>query len=176
MAKTATKERAAPATHDEKLAELREFIAEIQTRENPHSYLIAVLHKAQALYGYVPTHVMDEVAETMNIPTAHIWGVATFYHYFKLTPPGRYEIAICLGTACYVKGAGEILQTIKDELKIDVGGVTEDGLFSLAPARCLGACGLAPVVMIGEKIHGDLTPKKMVQVIKEYRKQAEKEK
>lgn len=176
MTKTPTKERPAPATQEEKLVELREFIAEIQTRENPHSYLISILHKAQALYGYVPTHVMDEVAEMMGIPTAHIWGVATFYHYFKLTPPGRYEIAICLGTACYVKGAAEILQAIKDELKIDVGGVTEDGLFSLAPARCLGACGLAPVVMIGEKIHGDLTPKKMVQVIKEYRKQAEKEK
>ena len=176
MAKTAIKEKAAPATSEEKLAELREHMAEIKTRENPQSQLISILHKAQGLFGYLPTHVMDEVAETMGIPTAHIWGVATFYHYFKLTPPGRYEIALCLGTACYVKGAAQLLQTVKDELKIDVGGVTEDGVFSLAPARCLGACGLAPVTMIGDKIHGELTSKKIVQILKDYRKQAEKEK
>ncbi|HSW00263.1 MAG TPA: NADH-quinone oxidoreductase subunit NuoE [Sedimentisphaerales bacterium] len=176
MAKTLTKERATPATHEEKLAELKAHMAELQKQENPHSQLISILHKAQGLYGYLPNHVMDEIALTMGIPTAHIWGVATFYHYFKLTPPGRYEIALCLGTACYVKGAAQILQVIKDELKIDVGGVTEDGVFSLAPARCLGACGLAPVAMIGEKIHGELTPRKIVQIIKDYRKQAEKDK
>jgi len=177
MVKTSTvKEKAAPATHEEKLAELREHMAGILKQENPQSQLISILHKAQSLYGYLPTHVMDEVAETMSIPTAHIWGVATFYHYFKLTPPGRYEIALCLGTACYVKGASQILQAVKDELKIDIGGVTADGVFSLAPARCLGACGLAPVAMIGDKIHGELTAKKIVQIIKDYRKQAEKEK
>ncbi len=176
MAKTATKEKATPVTDEEKLADLREHMARIKAGENPHSQLISILHKAQGLFGYLPRPVMDEIAETMGIPTAHIWGVATFYHYFKLTPPGRYEVALCLGTACYVKGAAQILQTVKDELKIDVGGVTEDGVFSLAPARCLGACGLAPVAMIGDKIHGELTPKKIVQVLKEYRKQAEKEK
>ncbi|HON91145.1 MAG TPA: NADH-quinone oxidoreductase subunit NuoE [Sedimentisphaerales bacterium] len=176
MAKTLTKERATLATHEEKLAELKAHMTELQKQENPHSQLISILHKAQELYGYLPTQVMDEIALTMGIPTAHIWGVATFYHYFKLTPPGRYEIALCLGTACYVKGAAQILQVIKDELKIDVGGVTEDGVFSLAPARCLGACGLAPVAMIGEKIHGELTPKKIVQILKDYRKQAEKDK
>ena len=175
MADTQVQESPATPTKEAKLAELREFIDEVKTREHPDSHLIAVLHKTQALFGYLSNEAMDEIAETMQIPTAHIWGVATFYHYFKLTPPGRYEIAICLGTACYVKGAGQILQTIKDELKIDMGGVTEDGLFSLVPARCLGACGLAPVVMVGEKIHGDLTPKKMVQIIKDYRKQAQKE-
>jgi len=174
MTKTATKEKPAPATNEAKLVELREYIDAIKTKEHPDSHLIAVLHKAQDLYGYLMIDVMDEIAQSMQIPTAHIWGVATFYHYFKLTPPGTYEIAICLGTACYVKGAAEILQTIKDELNIDVGGVTEDGLFSLAPARCLGACGLAPVAMIGDKIHGDLTPKKIIQILKDYRKQAGK--
>lgn len=176
MTKTSTKERAVPATHEEKLAELKAHMAEIQKQENPQSQLISILHKAQDLYGFLSNDVMDEIALTMGVPTAHIWGVATFYHYFKLTPPGRYEIALCLGTACYVKGAAQILQAVKDELKIDVGGVTEDGVFSLSPARCLGACGLAPVAMIGEKIHGELTPKKVVQIIKDYRKQAEKEK
>jgi NADH:ubiquinone oxidoreductase subunit E len=176
MAKTTTKAQPTTATTEEKLAELREYIEVIKkTKERPESHLIAVLHKAQGLFGYISTEAMDEIAQSMQIPTAHIWGVATFYHYFKLTPPGKYEIALCLGTACYVKGAAQILQTIKDELKIDVGDVTPDGVFSLAPARCLGACGLAPVAMIGDKIHGDLTPKKIVQILKDYRKQAGKE-
>ncbi len=162
------------ATDEQKLAQLKEFIAQTQQDEHPDSFLIAVLHKAQELYGYLPVAVMDEIAEEMGIPTAHIWGVATFYHYFNLTPPGQHVISICLGTACYVRGAGQILQTLKDELKIDMGQVTEDGLFSLQPARCLGACGLAPVVMIDDKIHGELTPKKMVQILNQYRKQAKK--
>jgi len=174
MAKTQTQETLAPVTDEEKLAEIRAFIEQAKTREHPESHLIAVLHKAQELYGYLPIEAMDTVAEAMQIPTAHIWGVATFYHYFNLKPPGKHVISICLGTACYVKGAGEILEAIKGELNIDIGGVTEDRLFSLAPARCLGACGLAPVVMIDDKIHGDLTPKKMVQLIKEYRKRAGK--
>ena len=174
MATTETTGAATPATGDERLVQLKAYITETQQNDHPDSFLIAVLHKAQQLYGYLPTEVMDEVAEEMGIPTAHIWGVATFYHYFNLTPPGQHVISICLGTACYVRGAGQILQTLKDELKIDVGEVTPDGLFSLQPARCLGACGLAPVVMIDDKIHGELTPKKMVQLINQYRKQAKK--
>ena len=174
MAKILTKEKAAAASHEEKLAQVRELVAAVKTRKNPHSHLISVLHKTQGLYGYLPTEVMDEIAQAMEIPASHIWGVATFYHYFKLTPPGKHEIAVCLGTACYVKGASQILQTIRDELKIDVGQVTEDGLFSLSPARCLGACGLAPVAMIDGKIHGELTPKKIAQILKEYKKQGAK--
>jgi len=164
----------AVATDDQKLTQLKEFIAQTQKDEHPDSFLIAVLHKAQELYSYLPVPVMDEIAQQMGIPTAHIWGVATFYHYFNLTPPGQHVISICLGTACYVRGASQILQTLRDELKIDMGQVTEDGLFSLQPARCLGACGLAPVVMIDDKIHGELTPKKMIQILNQYRKQAKK--
>lgn len=171
---TQTQEQKTPLTDEQKLAQVKEFIAEVRTKEYPDSYLIAVLHRTQELYGYLPTDVMDEISQEMAIPTAHIWGVATFYHYFNLTPPGEHVISVCLGTACYVRGAGEILQTIKDELKIDVGEVTEDGLFSLQPARCLGACGLAPVVMIDETIHGELTPKKATQLLNQYRKQAKK--
>jgi NADH:ubiquinone oxidoreductase subunit E len=162
------------ATDEQKLAQLKEFIAQTQKDEHPDSFLIAVLHKAQGLYSYLPVPVMDEIAQEMGIPTAHIWGVATFYHYFNLTPPGQHVISVCLGTACYVRGAAQILQTLRDELKIDMGQVTEDGLFSLQPARCLGACGLAPVVMIDDKIHGELTPKKMIQILNQYRKQARK--
>jgi NADH-quinone oxidoreductase subunit E/NADP-reducing hydrogenase subunit HndA len=174
MATTETTGAATSATGDERLTQLKAYIAETQQNEHADSFLIAVLHRAQELYGYLPVDVMDAIAEEMGIPTAHIWGVATFYHYFNLTPPGQHVISICLGTACYVRGAGQILQTLKDELQIDVGEVTPDGLFSLQPARCLGACGLAPVVMIDDKIHGELTPKKMVQLINQYRKQAKK--
>jgi NADH:ubiquinone oxidoreductase subunit E len=113
---------------------------------------------------------MNVVAETMGIPTAHIWGVATFYHYFNLKPRGKYFVSVCLGTACYVKGSAEILDTIKDELKVDIGGTTDDLLFTLQEARCLGACGLAPVIMINDKIYGELTPRKTTEIINNYRK------
>lgn len=161
---------------DEKMVELKNFMQSVKTGYRPESYLIAILHKAQNLYGYLDKDVMNVVAEFMNIPTAHIWGVATFYHYFNLKPIGKYVIAICLGTACYVKGAGEILDTLKEELKIDIGGTTEDKLFTLQEARCIGACGLAPVIMIGDKIYGELTPKKTVEILNNYRKMAQAEK
>jgi len=157
---------------DKKIEELRVYMQDLKGRERSDSQLIAVLHKAQELYGYLPQKIMDEVAITMNIPTAHIWGVATFYHYFNLKPKGKYTVSVCLGTACYVKGAEEILETLKQELKIGLGETSEDNLFSLQETRCLGACGLAPVMMIGDKIYGTLTPKKVVEVIKMYRKQS----
>lgn len=159
-------------TADNKLKELTSFIESYKDDEHFESYLIAVLHKAQEMYGYLSRDVMDYVSEQMQIPTAHIWGVATFYHYFNLSKPGKFVISICLGTACYVKGAGKILETIKQELGIDTGQTTEDELFSLQPARCLGACGLAPLVMINDKIYGELTPKKMKDLIKKCRKEA----
>ena len=161
-------------TDEKKMTELKEYIASLSGREYQDSFLIAVLHKAQAIYGFLPQNVMDAIAEEMQIPTAHIWGVATFYHYFNLTPPGKHVISVCLGTACYVKGAEQVLEAIKNELRIDVGQVTQDGLFSLQPARCLGACGLAPVVMIDDRIHGELTPKKTIELINQYRKESAK--
>ena len=97
--------------------------------------------------------------------------MATFYHYFNLKPKGKYTISVCLGTACYVKGAEEILETLKQELKIGLGETSEDNLFSLQETRCLGACGLAPVMMVADKIYGALTPKRVIEVIKMYRKQ-----
>jgi NADH-quinone oxidoreductase subunit E/NADP-reducing hydrogenase subunit HndA len=162
------------AIQDEKMTALKEFIASTRKKEYSQSYLIAILHKAQELYGYLDRDVMTAIALEMNIPTAHIWGVATFYHYFKLKPTGKHSISVCLGTACYVKGAGEILDTIKHELKIDFGQTTDDNLFTLQEARCLGACGLAPVVMVDDKIYGELTPKKTVELLNTYRKAAEK--
>jgi NADH:ubiquinone oxidoreductase subunit E len=171
---TQTIEKTTAGLDPQKFAELKEFIATLKTQEHAKSQLISALHKTQELFGYLPTAAMDEIAQEMGIPTAHIWGVATFYHYFKLNPPGTHIISVCLGTACYVKGATQILQAIKDELKIDIGEVTQDGLFSLQEARCLGACGLAPVVMIDDRIVGELTPKRIVQILNQYRKQARK--
>ncbi len=174
MATTSVNETTAPVIDEQKLEQLREILGQIKTCEQADSYLIRALHKTQQMFGYLPIEAMDMIAQEMGIPTAHIWGVATFYHYFNLNPPGKYTISVCLGTACYVKGAGQILETIKNELKIDLGETTPDSIFSLQPARCLGACGLAPVVMINEKIHGDITPKKMIELIKKLRKEASK--
>lgn len=161
-----------PTTKDQKLQELSKYIDNFKDKENSESYLIAVLHKTQELYGYLPRNAMDAISEQMEIPSAHIWGVATFYHYFKLNPPGKFQISVCLGTACYVKGSGDIMEALKDQLGIDVGETTEDGVFSLEGARCLGACGLAPVIMVNDKIHGDLTTDKARKLIEGYRKKA----
>jgi len=154
----------------EKLEKLEEYISLIGKKEHSDSYLIAVLHKAQELFGYLPREVMDRIAVLMNIPTAHIWGVATFYHYFSLSPKGKHSISVCMGTACFVKGADKVLQAIKDHLKIDVGQTTSDNLFTLQEARCLGACGLAPVVMIDEKVFGNVTEKEVPKILNSYKK------
>lgn len=153
--------------------ELKAFIADCSKKEYPDSYLIAVLHKVQGMFGYLPRGVMDMVAELMQIPTAHIWGVATFYHYFNLKPVGKHIVSVCMGTACYVKGASEVLDTLKRELNISVGQTTEDRLFTLQEARCLGACGIAPVIMIDDKIYGELDSKKVITLINQYRKAAQ---
>jgi NADH:ubiquinone oxidoreductase subunit E len=157
---------------DEKYVALNDFMDECLAREHPESHLIAILHKAQGLYGYLDKEVMDAISLHMNIPAAHIWGVATFYHFFNLKPRGEHAISVCLGTACYVKGAAQILEAIRNELKIDFGETSADKQFTLLEARCLGACGLAPVIMIDDKIYGSLTPKKVVEILQTYRKNA----
>jgi len=149
----------------EKLAELKAFIAEKSSREYPESSLVAVLHKTQGLYGYLDRTIIDLISIEMKIPAAHIWGVATFYHYFNLKPRGQHVISVCLGTACYVKGAEKILDALKAELNITMGDTTPDGFFTLQETRCLGACGLAPVMMIDNKIHGELTVEKVKEII-----------
>jgi NADP-reducing hydrogenase subunit HndA len=157
-------------THDEKMTKLKAFMEGMRKTEHPESQLIAILHRAQEIYGYVSREAMDEIALAMNIPTAHIWGVATFYHYFNLKPRGKHTVSVCLGTACYVRGAEKVLDAIKKELKIEIGQTTDDNFFSLTETRCLGTCGLAPVMMIGDKIYGELTPKKAVDVLHAIRK------
>jgi NADH-quinone oxidoreductase subunit E/NADP-reducing hydrogenase subunit HndA len=151
--------------------QLKNFILEIKKQERSDSHLITILHKAQELNGYLSKEIMDLVAEEMQIPTSVIWGVATFYHYFKLSPIGKYNVSVCMGTACYVKGANEVLETVKELLDIKIGETTKDMLFSLQEARCIGACGLAPVAMINDKIYGELNPKKITDIINGLKKQ-----
>ncbi|NLD19581.1 MAG: NAD(P)H-dependent oxidoreductase subunit E [Clostridiales bacterium] len=118
--------------------------------------LIPVLHEAQELYGYLPLEVQRTIAQKLNIPLAEVYGVVSFYTQFSINPKGKYRINVCMGTACYVKGANEILDKFKTRLSIDVGECTEDGKYSLDACRCIGACGLAPVVTVNDEVFGKL--------------------
>ena len=126
---------------------------------NDPGNLINVLHEAQALQGYLPIEMQKVIAKKLHMAPSKIYGVVTFYSFFTMKPKGKYPISVCLGTACYVRGADKLLDKIKEALNIEVGETTPDGLYSLDTLRCVGACGLAPVVMIGNKVHGRLKPK-----------------
>ncbi len=132
--------------------------------------LIPVLHEAQELYGYLPIEVQKKISEGLNVPLTEIYGVVTFYTQFSLKPKGKYRIQVCMGTACYVKGSGLILDKLKEKLGINVGDCTEDRLFSLDACRCIGACGLAPAIMVNDEVYGRLTEKDLDDVIEKYKK------
>ena len=138
---------------DEKRIKLDNIIEKYKSTKGA---LIPVLHEAQDVYGYLPLSVQKVISEGLNIPLAEIYGVITFYTQFSLNPKGKYKIQVCIGTACYVKGSGLILDELKQELGIDVGECTEDGKFSLDACRCIGACGLAPVVTVNDEVFGRL--------------------
>lgn len=123
--------------------------------EDP-SRLMTVMQEAQEIYGYLPFEVQQMIAEGMNIPLEKVYGVATFYSQFSLSPKGAYNISVCLGTACYVKGAGDLFNKISEKLGIGADECTEDGKFSLTACRCIGACGLAPVLTVNEDVYGRL--------------------
>ncbi len=142
-----------------------DYIEECLQKEHPESYLIAVLHKVQGMYGYLSQEHMYEVAHLLGVPTSTVYGVATFYHFFRLQPKGKYSISICMGTACFVKGADLVLQAFKNELGIDMKETTSDGLFSLEGTRCLGVCALAPVVTINEEVFGNVTPNQVPEIL-----------
>jgi NADP-reducing hydrogenase subunit HndA len=139
---------------DERIQMLQDVIAK---HKNTKGALIPVLHGAQEIYGYLPIEVQKVISEGLNIPLTEIYGVITFYTQFTLKPKGKFKIQICMGTACYVKGSKLILDKMKEKLGIDVGDLTEDGKFSLDATRCIGACGLAPVMMINDDVYGRLT-------------------
>jgi NADH-quinone oxidoreductase subunit E/NADP-reducing hydrogenase subunit HndA len=135
---------------------------------NDKGELINVLHKAQHLFGYLPAEVQEVIAQELKTSTAHVYGVVTFYSFFTMIPKGEYPISICMGTACYVRGAEKVLDEFKRILKINVGETTTDGKFSLSCLRCVGACGLAPVVLVGEKVYGRVSPDGVKEIIREY--------
>jgi NADH-quinone oxidoreductase E subunit len=134
-----------------------------------HAALMSILHKAQEIYGYISEEAIDAVSTHLGIPTARIWGIVTFYHYFTLKPRGKYVISVCLGTACYVKGSKRIINKIKEVLGISLNETTADGLFTIEAKYCLGCCGLAPVMMINDKVYEKLTTKKVVEIIEDIR-------
>jgi NADH:ubiquinone oxidoreductase subunit E len=144
------------------------FIEECCTKERHESHLIAVLHKVQNELGYLGKEQMDAVSVLMQIPAAKVTGVASFYHYFSFTPRGKNRISLCLGTACFVKGAGKVLDKLKELLEIDVGQTTKDTLFSIDVARCVGACALAPVMIVNDKVYAEVKPEQVVGILGEY--------
>ncbi len=145
--------------------QLLEVIAKYKDQDGP---LMPVLQEAQDIYGYLPIEVQKIISEGLDIPLEHIYGVVTFYAQFSLAPKGEYKIGVCLGTACYVKGSGDILNKIKEIIGIDVGECTPDGKFSLEATRCIGACGLAPVMTINEDVYGRLVVGDIPDILKKY--------
>lgn len=134
---------------------------------NP-GHLIPALKEAQEIFGYLPMEVQRRLSAGLRIPSSHVYGVVTFYSYFTISPRGRHTIRLCLGTACYVKGSKDILQNIVRDVGISVGDTSEDGRFTLEAVRCLGACGLAPVMLIGEDTHGNIHPPDTIKILDGY--------
>ena len=147
-------------------AELKEYINSVK---NSQGVTMQILQKAQGIFGYLPIEVQQFISDETNIPLADIYGVVTFYTQFSTEEKGRHRIGVCLGTACYVRGSQEILDKIADELKVGVGKTTEDRLFTLEATRCLGCCGLAPVMVIDEDVYGKLEAKKIPDILKKYK-------
>ncbi len=136
---------------------------------NDGGEVINVLHKVQGEFGYLPAEVQELVAKELNIPVSRVYGIVSFYSFFTMTPKGEHPISVCLGTACYVRGAEKVLDELKRQLGINVGEVTPDGKFSLTCLRCVGACGLAPVIEVGEKVYGRVTPDHVKDILAEYK-------
>ncbi len=130
--------------------------------------LIPVLQKAQEIYGYLPADVLKRISKGMRIPLVRIYGVVTFYAQFRLTPMGRNVVRVCLGTACHVRGGAKVVEMLEKELKIKDGGTTEDNRFTLEVVACIGACGLAPVFSVNNKVHGKMTPDKVAGVLAKF--------
>jgi len=149
----------------EDVYKIREICASFN---NDPQELINVLHKCQEHFGYLPAEVQEVISNELVVPVAKIYGVVTFYSFFTMTPKGKHPVSICMGTACYVRGAEKVLEEFKKELGLQVGQTSPDGKFSLSSLRCVGACGLAPVVMVGDKTYGRVAPDDVRNILKEY--------
>ena len=151
----------------EDVAKIKEIC---ESFNNDPQELINVLHKCQEYFGYLPAEVQEVVSDELDVPVAKIYGVVTFYSFFTMTPKGKHPVSICMGTACYVRSAEKVLAEFKKELRLQVGETTKDGKFSLSSLRCVGACGLAPVVLVGDKTYGRVAPDDVKNILKEYEK------
>ncbi len=149
----------------------QQLIEVIDRNKTQPGALLPILHEAQEIYGYLPIEVQQRVADGLGISLSEVYGVATFYSRFSLTPKGKHRVSVCLGTACYVKGADKVLAEVEKKLGIKSGECTDDGLFSIDSCRCVGACGLAPVMMIGEEVYGKLTPAMVDKILDKYIKE-----
>ena len=150
----------------EQEAKLKEVIE--QYKDDPGA-VMPVLQEAQEIYGYLPLEVQTMIAEGLNVPVDEVYGVSTFYSQFALTPKGKYHISVCLGTACYVKGSGDVLNKLSEELGIEAEECTPDTKFSLTACRCIGACGLAPVITVNDDVYGRLTADEIPGILKKYK-------
>jgi NADH:ubiquinone oxidoreductase subunit E len=141
----------------------------IKEYKNKPGSTIPVLQRAQEIVGYLPPIIQKRIARGLNVSTADVHSIVSFYSFFSMKPRGEHIVKVCLGTACYVKGIEAVVNKLKEELKIEMGGITDDKRFSMESVRCLGACGLAPVMVIDQDTHGTLEPKKVAQILDEYR-------
>ena len=146
-----------------------ELLKVIEEKKNDKGALMPILQKAQEIYGYLPIEVQTMISEQMDVPLEKIYGISTFYAQFTLEPKGEYQISVCLGTACYVKGSADVLAKIEETLGIKTGECTADGKFSLDSCRCVGACGLAPVMMINGEVFGRLTPDEVPAILAKFK-------
>lgn len=156
-------------TSEEKQQKLDELNAFIQQHKNDKGPLMPVMQKAQDLFGYLSLETQSIIAEALNVPVTEVYGVATFYAQFSLEPKGAYVIGVCTGTACYVKGAQAVLEKVESELNISTGKTTKDGKFTIQATRCLGCCGLAPVMTINDDVYGRLKPEDIPGILAKYK-------
>lgn len=140
----------------------------IAANANKPGSIITVLRECQNVVGYLPVELIDYIAQGLNLSRCEVYGVASFYALFSMTPKGRHTIKMCMGTACYVKGIKETMERISNEFKVEEGGTTDDRRFSLEAVRCLGACGLAPVMVVNEDTHGDVSADQVIQILERY--------
>ena len=147
----------------------KQLIEVINELRNEPGCLMPIMQKAQDIYGYLPYEVQKIISDNLKVPMEKVYGVATFYAQFSLNPKGKFHVSVCLGTACYVKGSGEIFEELKKELGIDEGECTPDGMFSLDTCRCVGACGLAPVMLVNDDVYGKITADDVKDIIGKYR-------
>ncbi len=153
---------------EQELVFSEELVSFINEWKDKPGNLIMILHKVQEEFSYIPREAAKKVSKMLGVPLARIYGVVTFYHYFKLTKPGRYNIQVCMGTACYLKGGEDLIQELESTLGIGVNQVTEDGKFSIEAVRCVGCCGLAPVIVVDGEVYGKLTKDKLPGILSKF--------